>query len=166
MSLIPSINSSLGLEPTFQINSSIRRFNSYHHAQFDVKPLSHLPLLSALCQLLGRIFSTLRAQNPALSSDRKKYTIVPPQVQRDGSKKTVFANIADICRRMHRQPEHVIQFLFAELGTMGSIDGTGRLVIRGRFQPKQIENVLRRYIGEYREEERMRERCESGATPL
>ena len=88
-----------------------------------------------------------------MSSDRKKYTIVPPQVQRDGSKKTVFANIADICRRMHRQPEHVIQFLFAELGTMGSIDGTGRLVIRGRFQPKQIENVLRRYIGEYAQRE-------------
>ena len=49
---------------------------------------------------------------------------------------------------MHRQPEHVIQFLFAELGTTGSVDGAGRLVIRGRFQQKQIENVLRRYIGE------------------
>jgi hypothetical protein len=46
-----------------------------------------------------------------------------------------------------RQPEHVIQFLFAELGTSGSVDGAGRLVIKGRFQQKQIENVLRRYIG-------------------
>ena len=49
---------------------------------------------------------------------------------------------------MHRQPEHVIQFLFSELGTSGSVDGGGRLVIKGRFQQKQIENVLRRYIGE------------------
>ena len=48
---------------------------------------------------------------------------------------------------MHRQPEHVIQFLFAELGTSGSVDGSKRLVIKGRFQQKQIENVLRRYIG-------------------
>ncbi len=48
---------------------------------------------------------------------------------------------------MHRQPEHVIQFLFTELGTSGSIDGSQRLVIKGRFQQKQIENVLRRYIG-------------------
>lgn len=45
------------------------------------------------------------------------------------------------------KPEHVIQFLFAEMGTTGSVDGAGRLVIRGRFQQKQVENVLRRYIG-------------------
>nr|CDI57196.1 probable SUI3-translation initiation factor eIF2 beta subunit [Melanopsichium pennsylvanicum 4] len=100
-------------------------------------------------ELLGRVFKTLRAQNPALSGDKKKFTMVPPQVARDGSKKTVFANVVDICKRMHRQPEHVIQFLFAELGTIGSVDGSQRLVIRGRFQPKQIENVLRRYITEY-----------------
>ncbi|SOV04976.1 probable SUI3 - translation initiation factor eIF2 beta subunit [Ustilago sp. UG-2017a] len=100
-------------------------------------------------ELLGRVFKTLRDQNPALSGDKKKFTMVPPQVARDGSKKTVFANVVDICKRMHRQPEHVIQFLFAELGTIGSVDGSQRLVIRGRFQPKQIENVLRRYITEY-----------------
>lgn len=47
------------------------------------------------------------------------------------------------------QPEHVIQFLFAEMGTTGSVDGAGRLVIKGRFQQKQVENVLRRYIGEF-----------------
>jgi len=45
------------------------------------------------------------------------------------------------------QPEHVIQFMFAEMGTTGSVDGAGRLVIKGRFQQKQVENVLRRYIG-------------------
>ena len=48
---------------------------------------------------------------------------------------------------MHRQPEHVIAFMLAEMGTTGSVDGSGRLVIRGRFQQKQIENILRRYIG-------------------
>jgi len=38
---------------------------------------------------------------------------------------------------------------FAELGTSGSVDGQRRLIIKGRFQQKQIENVLRRYIVEY-----------------
>lgn len=99
-------------------------------------------------QLLGRVFSTLRAQNPALAGEKKKYTMVPPSVLRDGSKKTVFANVVEICKRMHRQPDHVIQYLFSELGTEGSVDGAQRLVIKGRFQPKQIENVLRRYISE------------------
>lgn len=50
---------------------------------------------------------------------------------------------------MKRTDEHVTQFLFAELGTSGSVDGSRRLVIKGRFQQKQIENVLRRYIVEY-----------------
>jgi translation initiation factor 2 subunit 2 len=105
-------------------------------------------LSSFSIKLLGRIFSTLRAQNPALSGDKKKYTIVPPVVQRDGSKKTMFSNVVDICKRMHRQPDHVIQFLFSELGTVGSVDGSQRLVIKGRFMPVQIEKVLRKYIGE------------------
>lgn len=34
----------------------------------------------------------------------------------------------------------------AELGTSGSVDGNNRLIIKGRFQQKQIESVLRRYI--------------------
>lgn len=51
---------------------------------------------------------------------------------------------------LHRQTDHVVQFLFAELGTNGSVDGSQRLVIKGRFQQKQIENVLRRYIGKFR----------------
>lgn len=52
-------------------------------------------------------------------------------------------------RRLHRQPDHLLQFLFAELGTSGSVDSSNALVIRGRFQQKQIESVLRRYIREY-----------------
>lgn len=99
-------------------------------------------------QLLQRFYAQLHASNPALfSSSTKRYTIAPPQIMREGNKKTIFANIPDICKRMHRQPEHVIQFMFAEMGTTGSVDGSGRLVIKGRFQQKQIEMVLRRYIG-------------------
>lgn len=48
---------------------------------------------------------------------------------------------------MNRQPEHVFAFILVELATTGSIDGNGRLVVKGRFQPKHIENLLRRYIG-------------------
>jgi translation initiation factor 2 subunit 2 len=99
-------------------------------------------------ELLTRFYASLHASNPTLlTSTGKRYTIAPPSIHREGNKKSIFANISDICKRMHRQPEHVIQYLFAELGTTGSVDGSGRLVIKGRFQQKQIENVLRRYIG-------------------
>ncbi|ORX47470.1 hypothetical protein DM01DRAFT_1339104 [Hesseltinella vesiculosa] len=100
-------------------------------------------------ELLGRVFNILRQKNPELVGEKKKYTIVPPLIAREGNKKTIFANVSDISRRLHREPEHVIQFLFAELGTTGSVDGAQRLIIKGRFQQKQIENVLRRYIVEY-----------------
>lgn len=97
--------------------------------------------------LLTRFFTLLRSQHPDLAGDgRRSYKIPPPQVLREGNKKTIFANISDICKRMKRQDEHVTQFLFAELGTSGSVDGSKRLVIRGKFQQKQLENVLRRYI--------------------
>ncbi|KKY21568.1 putative eukaryotic translation initiation factor 2 beta subunit [Phaeomoniella chlamydospora] len=100
--------------------------------------------------LLTRFFSLVNQYNPdILSSGTKSYKIPPPQCLREGNKKTIFANIADICKRMKRTDEHVTQFLFAELGTSGSVDGSKRLVIKGRFQQKQIENVLRRYIVEY-----------------
>jgi len=100
--------------------------------------------------LLTRFFTLLRSQHPDLAGDgRRSYKIPPPQVLREGNKKTIFANISDICKRMKRFDEHVTQFLFAELGTSGSVDGSKRLVIRGKFQQKQLENVLRRYILEY-----------------
>ncbi|KAJ3040536.1 hypothetical protein HK097_002537 [Rhizophlyctis rosea] len=100
-------------------------------------------------ELLSRVFKILRQNNPELAGEKKRYTIAPPQIMREGPKKTIFANVVDICIRMHRQPDHVIQYLFAELGTTGSIDGSQRLVIRGRFQQKQIENVLKHYFSEY-----------------
>jgi translation initiation factor 2 subunit 2 len=100
--------------------------------------------------LLKRFFQLVNEHNPdILSSGSKSYKIPPPQCLREGNKKTIFANIAEICKRMNRNDEHVTQFLFAELGTSGSVDGSKRLVIKGRFQQKQIENVLRRYIVEY-----------------
>lgn len=37
-------------------------------------------------------------------------------------------------------------FLLTELGTSGSVDAANQLIIKGRFQQKQIESVLRKYI--------------------
>ncbi|KAM0698165.1 hypothetical protein Q7P36_001629 [Cladosporium allicinum] len=112
-------------------------------AHDETKPINYESLLS-------RFFLMLSDSHPDLGgSGMKSYKIPPPQCLREGNKKTIFANIAEICKRMKRTDEHVTQFLFAELGTSGSVDGSRRLVIKGRFQQKQIENVLRRYIVEY-----------------
>ncbi|CAI5515758.1 unnamed protein product [Closterium sp. Naga37s-1] len=100
-------------------------------------------------ELLGRVFNILRENNPELAGDRRRTIMRPPQVLREGTKKTVFANFMDLCKTMHRQPEHVMAFLLAELGTSGSLDGQQRLIVKGRFAPKNFEGILRRYVNEY-----------------
>lgn len=101
-------------------------------------------------ELLNRVFSIMREKNPEMvAGEKKKFTMRPPQVVRIGTKKTSFANFSEICKMLHRQPKHVLAFLLAELGTSGSVDGNNQLIIKGRFQQKQMENVLRRYVKEY-----------------
>lgn len=99
-------------------------------------------------ELVERIFGMLLENNPELAKSKRK-PMKPPQVFREGTKKTVWANFQEICKLMNRQPDHVLSYALAELGTNGSIDGNHRLVIKGRFQPKQLETVMRHYISEY-----------------
>ncbi|KAG6002931.1 hypothetical protein E4U21_002496 [Claviceps maximensis] len=100
--------------------------------------------------LLDRFFHQLSQKNPDHTlTGAKSFKIPPPQCMREGNRKTVFANIADICKRMKRTEDHLTAYLFAELGTNGSVDGSRRLVIKGRFQQKQIEGMVRKYIIEY-----------------
>ncbi|XP_053401516.1 eukaryotic translation initiation factor 2 subunit 2-like isoform X1 [Mercenaria mercenaria] len=101
-------------------------------------------------ELLTRVFDIIREKNPEMvTGEKKKIVMRPPQVLRAGARRTSFANFAEISRMLHRQSKHVLAFLLAELGTSGSVDGNNQLIIRGRFNQKQIENVLRRYIKEY-----------------
>uniref|UniRef100_A0A915IEP0 Eukaryotic translation initiation factor 2 subunit 2 n=1 Tax=Romanomermis culicivorax TaxID=13658 RepID=A0A915IEP0_ROMCU len=101
-------------------------------------------------ELLERVYNIMREKNPALDfGEKRKFVIQPPQVSRIGSKKTAFLNFVDICKLLKRTPKHLLSFLLAELGTSGSIDGNNQLIIKGKFQPKHVESVLRKYIKEY-----------------
>jgi len=100
-------------------------------------------------ELMERVFALLREKNPQLAGQRKRHVMPPPQLVRVGTRKTMWANFNQIAQLMHRSPEHVMSFMLAELGTDGSIDGTQRLVLKGRFVPKQMESLLKKYIIEY-----------------
>lgn len=97
--------------------------------------------------LLDRVVDILHSNNPDIGGRRR--TMKPPQLTRVGTKKTLWVNFQEICTIMQRSPEHVFQFFMAELGTEGSIDGNQRLVIRGKYVPKYIESLLKKYIMEY-----------------
>lgn len=98
--------------------------------------------------LLNRIQELINKHNIDLCIS-KKYTIKPPQVVRVGSKKVAWINFKEICTIMNRNEEHVFHFVLAELGTEGSIAGEGQLVLKGKYGPKHIEALLRKYITEY-----------------
>ncbi|RHY21081.1 hypothetical protein DYB25_006065 [Aphanomyces astaci] len=119
----------------------------------DKKDAVDVAVVSTTCaytyeDMLDRIMNKLHENNPDLA-DRKKAIIKPPQLMRVGTKKTLWVNFQEICKMMHRNPEHVLQFTLSELGTEGNLDGTQRLIIRGRYVPKYIESLLRKYITEY-----------------
>ena len=82
-------------------------------------------------ELLQRVFTIM--------SDTKKniFVIKPPQVMRVGKKRTAFANFVEIANKMNRQPKHLLQFLLAELGTKGAIDGSNQLIIKGSSMAHQ-----------------------------
>jgi len=99
-------------------------------------------------ELLTRLYQIIEDKNPTLGA-AKKYTLKPPQVVRVGSKKVGWVNFKEICDMMKRSSDHVIQFVLAEFGTEGSITPDGQLILKGRYQPKHAESLLRKYIKEF-----------------
>merc|ERR1712185_247296 len=99
-------------------------------------------------ELLSRLYQIIEDKNPTLGA-AKKYTLKPPQVVRVGSKKVGWVNFQEICDMMKRPTEHVTQFVLAEFGTEGSTTPDGQLILRGRYQPKHAESLLRKYIKEF-----------------
>lgn len=99
--------------------------------------------------LLNRVFSKLYNNNPELAQKRDKVRLKPVEVAKEGTKKTVFSNFAGLCKELNRDKEHLMSFILSELCANGSIDGTERLIIRGKYPPSAIEKIVRNYINQY-----------------
>merc|ERR1712137_192679 len=99
-------------------------------------------------ELLARAFKLIADRNPNLVAKKGKTVLTIPEVFRS-TKKTVWHNFQQTAKNMNRPPDHLLAFSLAELGTTGTFDGNRRLVVRGRFNPRQLENVQKNYISEY-----------------
>ena len=59
-------------------------------------------------------------------------------INRGSNNKQTFASLiinlhcrwCEIAKMLYRPPKHLLQFLFAELGTSGAIDGNNELIIK------------------------------------
>lgn len=96
--------------------------------------------------LLERIFEEYITKKQGSCSKLKLDEL---NVARDGVRKTVFINFSKICKQINRDPDHVSLYISTELGTTCSKDSQQRLVIKGRYYPKQIKTILTKYISEY-----------------
>jgi len=110
-------------------------------------------------EMLARLYDLVENKCPTLGT-AKKHVLKPPQVVRVGSKKVAWVNFAEICQMIKRPSDHLVSFVLAEFGTEGSVAGSataraegagadGQLILKGRYLPKHLESVLRKYIKEY-----------------
>lgn len=99
--------------------------------------------------LLKRVFNKLYSNNPELTQKKDRIRFKPLEVAKEGTRKTVFTNFSSLCKELNRDNDHVMLFITSELSTDASIDGTGRLIIRGKYSPSNIEKIMRNYITQY-----------------
>jgi translation initiation factor 2 subunit 2 len=99
--------------------------------------------------LLDRLMNKLREDHPKLANKKKQVVVIPlAEVIRAG-KRSIWANFAATCSIIRRPPEHVSAFIASELSTEISVNGQTQLVIKGKYNNKQIESIVTKYIVEY-----------------
>ncbi|KAI5188563.1 translation initiation factor 2 subunit 2 [Nematocida sp. AWRm77] len=94
--------------------------------------------------LLARIEKHLKPSDKEAEGKLK----IPISIRRDGSTKTSL-NITEICNVISRDITHLKQYIEVELSVNCSVDGEGRLVIKGIFPEAQLQKVVRNYIKQY-----------------
>jgi len=100
-------------------------------------------------ELISRIYGIIDKKNPSGIGGTQKLTMRPPALARLGTKKMAYTNFRETCNALKRREEHLMCFIFAELGTTGNQDANGHLILKGKFNSKSMEKVLRQYIKDF-----------------
>lgn len=80
---------------------------------------------------------------------KNKNTLKMPIVQRVGSKKSSWLNFKECCKCLNREEYHLQIYTQSELSTESNIDGVGHLVLKGIYNQKNIEIILKKYVLTY-----------------
>lgn len=100
-------------------------------------------------ELFNRVYQNINSDRGIDAGKGSKKSIEPPEVLKVAARKVLWSNFVSNCKSINRPIEHVLEFVLTELGTEGSLTSENKLTIKGRFQSKNLENVLRKYIIEY-----------------
>ncbi|XP_062610947.1 eukaryotic translation initiation factor 2 subunit 2-like isoform X2 [Saccostrea cucullata] len=88
-------------------------------------------------------------EHPNLWEQQNSKMRIPAVCAVKEAKKTVLLNFTDICKAIHRPPKHVLDFLFSECATSGSVDIKNRVCLKGNFKPSGLQKVVTNYVREY-----------------
>lgn len=87
-------------------------------------------------------------ETPEVSGTDERLDVPDPSVREEGNV-TVVENFQTLCRRLSREPDHLLQFLQREVGTSGHIDESGRARITGSFDVDRLADAVETYIDGY-----------------
>lgn len=100
--------------------------------------------------LLDRITNLIKKHNPNMTENvRGTIKIPPPNIVKAGSIRSAWTNFTEVCTALNRPTEHLFQFILAELGVEGSLGGESQFILRGRYNSKHVQSLLKKYVHDY-----------------
>lgn len=100
-------------------------------------------------QWLDTLFIQLnQVQNPSKSA-QSKLNLPRPVTGRMGSKVTKWDNFNIMCTRIQRDPQHVSEYIAAELCTTTSLTEKNELKIQYRLIPDKACTIFSKYMNEW-----------------
>jgi translation initiation factor 2 subunit 2 len=100
-------------------------------------------------EMLAKLYKQMIKSSPEMLDGAMKLKLKRPTLARIGSKRTAWTNFTECCETLKRSIEHVKDFILAELGATGSIDGDNYLIIKFILKDKHLETIIRKYLNEY-----------------
>lgn len=99
--------------------------------------------------MLDRVFDSMIKRGIGLGMrEQTKFRVDPVKISKMGTKRIVYSNFKTHCENFNRKEAHLKDYILIELGTTGNLGDSG-LVIKGKFNPTQMQNILTKYIKDY-----------------
>ncbi len=88
------------------------------------------------------------AETPDVTEGDERLDLPDPEIREEGNV-TVVENFQTLCDQLGRDPDHLLQFLQAEVGTSGHIDESGRARVTGSFGADRIAEAVDSYTSAF-----------------
>jgi len=97
--------------------------------------------------MLGSIVEIINKKSGSDSGVKTTFKLPEITVQRTPTK-SIWINFPATLEVVGREPAQVLSFFLNELGCDGAVND-GMMQIAGKFQPKDLTRIMRRYVVEY-----------------